>query len=81
MPSAVLDPALRAARASGTAAVAVTLAPDGSVVAYAIAESSGNSALDRAALQMASSARYTPKIVACKAVAGSYLFRVKFVAW
>lgn len=76
-----ISPEARASKVSGTAAVHVSLDAQGRVVDAAVAQSSGNAGLDAAAMQMARAATYTPKYVACKAVAGDYTFTVKFVAW
>lgn len=71
----------RASKTSGTTAVQVSLDPQGQVTAAVVAQSSGNAGLDAVATQMARDATYTPKYQNCKAVAGSYTFTVKFVAW
>jgi periplasmic protein TonB len=76
-----IPPEVRAAKTSGTAAIQVSLDPQGHVVNASVAQSSGSSGLDDVAVQMARNATYTPKMVDCKAVAGSYTFTVKFVAW
>jgi protein TonB len=76
-----IPPEVRVAKISGTAAIQVSLDPDGRVTNAAIAQSTGNAGLDNVAIQMARSATYTPKMVDCKAVAGTYTFTVKFVAW
>jgi TonB family protein len=71
----------RASKVTGTAAVHVTLDPQGHVIGASVAQSSGNAGLDESAVQMARNASYTPKYVGCKAVAGDYTFTVKFSAW
>ena len=76
-----ITPEARAGKVSGTAAVRVSLDAQGRVVEAAVLQSSGNAGLDAAAVQMARGATYTPKYVACKAVAGDYTFTVRFVAW
>lgn len=63
---------------SGTAHVQVQLSATGSVTAVKIFESTGNSALDDAALEAARRTTYSPKIVDCERVPGTYLFRVEF---
>jgi len=78
---AEIPPDVRAAKASGTAVIAVSLDVNGRVIKTAIAQSSGNTGLDRSALQMAQSATYAPKLVGCKAAPADYDFTVKFVAW
>ncbi len=72
---------VRAEKVSGTAAIRVALDPQGRVVDAAVAQSAGNPGLDAVAVQMARAATYTPQYANCKAVAGSYTFTVKFVAW
>jgi TonB family protein len=76
-----LTPQARASKVSGTAAIHVLLDPAGHVTDASVAQSSGNSGLDTAALEMARGATYTPKYVDCRPVAGDYTFTVKFVAW
>jgi TonB family protein len=66
---------------NGTAAIHVSLDPEGRVLDAVVAQSSGNAGLDAAAMQMARAASYTPKYVDCKAVAGEYTFTVRFFAW
>jgi TonB family protein len=72
---------VRAAKVSGTAAIEVSLDPKGRVLEARVAQSTGNTGLDTVAAQMARGATYTPKYVNCRAVAGTYTFTVKFVAW
>jgi TonB family protein len=79
--AADISPEARAAKVTGTAAVHVMLDPQGHVIDASVAQSSGNAGLDASAVQMARNASYTPKYVACKAVAGDYTFTVKFSAW
>ena len=76
-----IAPDARASRVNGTAAVHVTLDPQGRVVDTALAQSSGNAGLDATAVQMARNATYTPRYLDCKAVAGEYTFTVRFFAW
>lgn len=76
-----ISPDARTSRVSGTAAIHVSLDPDGRVVDAVVAQSSGNAGLDAAAVQIARGATYTPKFVDCKAVAGDYTFTVRFFAW
>lgn len=80
-PVADIAPQARTSKVNGTAAIHVSLAPDGRVVDAVVAQSSGNAGLDAAAIQMARGASYTPKYVDCKAVAGDYTFTVRFFAW
>jgi TonB family protein len=61
-----------------SAKVIVTLSPTGSVIGIKIAQSTGNMALDHAALVAARQSTYSPKIVNCEPVAGDYMFRVTF---
>lgn len=71
----------RAGRVSGTTAVDVSLDPSGKVTDAKVTRSSGNGGLDASALEMARNATYTPQYAACKGIASTYTFRVKFVAW
>jgi protein TonB len=71
----------RVSRVNGVAQVQVSLAADGSVSAVALVRSSGDGGLDAVASEMARLARYSPKYVDCKAVAGTYAFRVRFFSW
>ena len=76
-----ITPDVRAAATNGTALVKVVLDPAGQVSDASVTQSTGNSSLDLVALGMARDARYAPAYVACKAVASTYQFSVKFVAW
>ena len=66
---------------SGTTHVRVDLDAGGVVKATTITSSSGNTGLDLVAETMARTAQYTPATHACKAVASTYDFTAKFVAW
>lgn len=72
---------IRAAKATGTAAIRVSLDPQGRVTDTTIAQSTGNAGLDSVAMTMARQATYTPQYQGCTAVAGAYTFTVRFVAW
>ncbi len=76
-----IAPDVRASATNGTALVKVALDPAGQVSDASVTQSTGNSSLDVVALGMARDARYAPAYVACKAVASTYTFSVKFVAW
>lgn len=76
-----IAPDVRAEDTSGIAAVKVSLDASGQVLDAAVAQSTGNSSLDLVAVGMARNARYSAALHDCKAVAGSYTFSVKFVAW
>jgi len=76
-----IPPDVRAAKVSGTSAIQVSLDAKGRVTNATVAQSAGNAGLDSVAEQKARSATYTPKYVDCKAVAGTYTYTVKFVAW
>ncbi|HET9393138.1 MAG TPA: TonB family protein [Candidatus Rubrimentiphilum sp.] len=73
--------AARASRITGVVAIDVSLDPAGNVTDAKVARSIGNDGLDASALTMARNASYTPKYTACKGVASTYTFTVKFVAW
>lgn len=76
-----IAPDARASATSGVALIAVALDAAGQVTGASVARSTGNGSLDVVALQMARDARYSPALHDCKAVASSYDFSVKFVAW
>jgi TonB family protein len=59
-------------------AVTVLIRADGTVQSASVARSSGNAALDAAAVAAASKTTYLPKTLNCKAVPGAYLFKVTF---
>jgi TonB family protein len=73
--------AARASRITGVVAIDVSLDSAGNVTDAKVARSIGNDGLDASALTMARNASYTPKLTACKGVASTYTFTVKFVAW
>jgi TonB family protein len=58
--------------------VLATINPDGSLAAARIQQSSGNMTIDRAALQATKESNFTPKIVNCKPVIGTYIFTADF---
>lgn len=73
--------------------IAVTVGPDGKPQAASVEQSSGQEAIDRIALQAALQSTYLPKLVvtrrqagyaaassapSCRAVTGTYRFRVTF---
>lgn len=71
------------ARESGTTGeveVLVSLSAAGVPTAAVINKSSGNAALDAAAIRAARESFYLPEIVACQAVNGTYLFLASFTA-
>ncbi|MHB8461647.1 MAG: energy transducer TonB, partial [Vulcanimicrobiaceae bacterium] len=70
---------VRASLASGISVIKVTIDPQGHVLATTIVRSSGSTALDALALQMAKDATYAPARQACRTIAGSYEFSAKFV--
>jgi TonB family protein len=61
-----------------TVEVGVTVAPNGKVTRASIVHSSGNEAIDRAVVEAAMHSTYSPKLVNCTPVQGSYLFRADF---
>lgn len=65
-------------RVGGTARIRVDLSDDGSVRGSYVVVSSGNTFLDRSALQAASDMTYAPEQRACKAIAGSYALDFEF---
>ncbi|MEO6991484.1 MAG: TonB family protein [Candidatus Baltobacteraceae bacterium] len=66
------------AGATGTVNVEVTLTAGGSVVSTSVYKSSGNSALDQAAIAAAKQSSFAPATKDCQPVGGSYLFRADF---
>ena len=62
----------------GTAIISVTIAPSGNVVRTSVWKSSGNVQIDRAVLDAARESKYSPKLVNCEPVEGTYLFRADF---
>jgi TonB family protein len=62
----------------GIAQIRVALSDTGEVTGAAVEGSSGSGALDQIALDFAKGATYSPALAQCRAVAGSYLFKVKF---
>lgn len=65
-------------KAGGSAIFAVTIAPNGRVTGLSLRKSSGNAQIDRSVAEAALHSKYSPKLVDCKAVTGSYLFRADF---
>jgi TonB family protein len=63
---------------TGTSLVRIDLTAKGTLAGEALFASSGNPWLDRAALASPKMARFTPEIVNCSAVGGSYLYEVDF---
>jgi periplasmic protein TonB len=80
-PPPEIAPQVRAQALSGTATVRVDLDASGAVQNATVIESTGNTSLDFVALSMAKSAQYTPAYENCKAVASTYNFSAKFIAW
>ena len=66
------------ANLKGSATATVTIAPNGSVAAASITKSSGNPQIDKAVLDAAKHSTYSPKLVNCKPMQGSYLFHADF---
>ncbi|MDP9018778.1 MAG: TonB family protein [Candidatus Eremiobacteraeota bacterium] len=58
--------------------VKITLSASASVLDASVISSSGNSALDRAAISAAKQSSYSPKVVDCAPVTGDYSFRANF---
>jgi TonB family protein len=66
--------------ATGTTEVKVTLDATGAVVSVSVYKSAGNASLDQAAMAAARATQYTPDIVNCDKVGGSYIFSATFEA-
>lgn len=64
--------------ATGTAQIKVSLDENGKVTGISIYKSTGNRALDSAALDAAKQSKYAPEIKNCAKVAGTYLYTVAF---
>ncbi|MDP9018779.1 MAG: TonB family protein [Candidatus Eremiobacteraeota bacterium] len=62
---------------TGIVAVRVHLTESGGIAEAVVEQGSGNDALDQVAVAMAKTSTYAPPLAQCKAVAGTYLFRVK----
>jgi len=74
----VYPDAARILHAGGVAAVRLNIGPDGGLIATELVKSTGNKALDQAALNAAENSIYAPGIVNCRPVAGHYIFKVTF---
>lgn len=68
----------RGLRGQRQVAIAVTIDPDGDLESATVESSTGNMALDRAALDAARATIYAPELVNCLPVTGIYLFKVTF---
>jgi TonB family protein len=64
-------------KVSADAIARVAIAPTGTVVSVKIVRSSGVPGIDKATVDAAQASQYAPAMSNCKAVAGSYLFRVQ----
>jgi TonB family protein len=64
--------------ARATVEVAVTIAPNGKATRATFVRASGNPAIDRAVVEAALHSTYSPKLVNCAPVQGSYIFRANF---
>lgn len=56
----------------------LVIGPTGNLKSVQLNKSSGNSALDAAAMDAARRSTFSPKVVNCNAVIGQYMFRVSF---
>ncbi len=61
-----------------TVLVNVSLDSNGNVVDATVQQSSHNADIDVAAIRAAQQSRYQPKLVNCKGVHASYIFRAEF---
>jgi protein TonB len=78
-PANPVRPTLAVAQgATGTALVEIKLSPSGTVLAARVAKSTGNAALDRAALEAARQSTFAPAIHQCEPTGGSYRLSVEF---
>lgn len=62
----------------GSATAFVTIAPNGSVLRASIWKRSGNAQIDQSVLDAAKRGKYSPKLIDCKRVEGTYLFHADF---
>lgn len=76
-----IPPDARGDGVSGTTHVRVDIDARGVVTAAVVTASSGNAALDLIAQASARAAQYSPATHACKAIAASYDFAMKWIAW
>ncbi len=58
--------------------VQVTIGPTGNLVDASVYKSSGNMAIDRAAVRAARQSQYAPKLVNCQPTTGTYIFHADF---
>lgn len=63
---------------TGTVYLKIDLMPDGTLAGAGIARSSGNPALDQAALRATRESSFAPAIQSCSPVGGSYVYIVDF---
>ena len=63
---------------TGTVQVKVSLSATGSILGATVYKSSGNGALDQAAVSAARQSSYAPEKANCVGVAGDYIFRADF---
>lgn len=73
-----IPPIAKLEGASGDVLVRVDLKSDGKLEGAAIAQSSGNAVLDREALRVARETEYGSGVESCRALSGSYLYKVSF---
>jgi hypothetical protein len=71
-------PALLPRHATEIAKVLVDLSADGSIVGETLYQSTGNTALDDATLDIVSKRSYKPEIFRCEGLGGSSMFQMKF---
>jgi TonB family protein len=64
--------------AVGEVDVKVSLSPTGAILHASVYKSSGNAALDFAALAAAKASSYAPEVAECRNVGGDYLFHAEF---
>jgi TonB family protein len=60
--------------------IEVTIAPSGDLTNAAVRKSSGRADVDSASVNAARSSTYAPKLVDCKPVGGTYIFKTQFSA-
>jgi TonB family protein len=77
-PAPPMVPASAPKLANAWVTVLVTIGPNGKVTHESVQHSSGSSQIDEATLDAAKRSTYSPKLVDCKPVAGSYVIKAKF---
>ena len=70
--------AMRLHLPSSSVLVQLTIDPLGTIRNPSVQKSSGNAAIDSAAMRAATASTYSPKVINCRATSATYLFRADF---